>query len=176
MGYFFTIIASSSSGLGALGVSSSAFVIQLVTFILGYLVLKKWAFKPIIRLLDERRQKIEQGVTLGDQLLKKEKELEEKVSHELHQARIKADKIISDAEESAKNVVKKAEDNAVIKADSILNEAKDKMNSESLLMKQKLEADILTLISDTSSAILKKKLDSSEDKLLIERTLKEQQV
>ncbi len=176
MGYFFTNFASSSSGLGALGVSSSAFVIQLITFILGYLVLKKWAFKPIIKMLDERRQKIEQGVTLGDQLLKKEKDLEEKVSHELHNARIKADKIISDAEESAKNLVKKAEDDAVLKAENVLKEAKEKINSEAALMKQKLESDILTLIGDTSSAILKKKLDSSEDKILIEKTLKEQQV
>ena len=176
MVYFFTNFASSSSGLGALGVSSSAFVIQLITFILGYLVLKKWAFKPIIKMLDERRQKIEQGVTLGDQLLKKEKDLEEKVSHELYNARIKADKIISDAEESAKNLVKKAEDDAVLKAENVLKEAKEKINSEAALMKQKLESDILTLIGDTSSAILKKKLDSSEDKILIEKTLKEQQV
>ncbi len=176
MGFIFNNFASNSSGLSALGVSGSAFIIQLITFILGYLVLKKWAFQPIIRMLDERRKKIEQGVTLGDQMLKKEKELEEKVSHELHQSRIKADKIILDAEESAKDIVKKAEDDAVSKADNILKEAKEKINSEASVMKQKLESDILNLISETSGAILKKKLDSNEDKVLIEKTLKEQQV
>ena len=172
---FFLNFATSASGLSALGVSLSSFVIQLITFILGYLVLRKWAFGPIIRILDERRKKIEQGVSLGDLMKKKEIELEQKISHELHQARLKADKMIQDAEQSAKDLIKKAEDDASRKADNVLKDAKEKINFEASQIKQKLESEILTLVGETSSAVLKKKLDSNEDKMLIEKTLKEQQ-
>jgi len=55
----------SSSGLGTLGVDGQTFVIQLITFILAILVLRKWAVKPILRVMNERRETIEKGVKLG---------------------------------------------------------------------------------------------------------------
>ncbi len=167
--------ASSSSGLSALGISWSAFLIQLITFALAFIVLKKYAVKPIIKLLDDRRAKIEQGVTLGDSMVKKEEELEVRISQQLHQARIKADQIIADAEVSAQSIVKEAEDKAVFKTDVLFKEAKEKINFESNQLRQQLESDVLSLISQTSGTILKKKLDSKEDQLLIAKTLKEEQ-
>ena len=62
--------ADTSSGIGALGVSASSFAIQLVTFVLAYLVLRKFAFKPILKVLEERRQTIESGVRLGEEMQK----------------------------------------------------------------------------------------------------------
>ncbi len=167
--------ATSSSGLGALGISWSAFVVQLITFVLAFLVLKKYAIKPIIKILDDRRAKIEQGVSLGDSMVKKEQELEIKVSQQLHQARVKADRIISDAEISAQTIIKEAEDKAVSKADVLIKEAKEKINFEANQLRRQLESDVISLISQTSGTILKKKLDSKEDQLLISKTLKEEQ-
>jgi len=62
----FRQFGDSSSGLGALGISGQAFLIQLVTFLLAFLVLRQWAFKPIVRLLRERRETIDRGVHLGN--------------------------------------------------------------------------------------------------------------
>ena len=66
----------SSSGLGALGINASAFVIQLITFILVFLVLRQWAFKPILKILNERRETIEKGVKLGQEMAEEKKLLE----------------------------------------------------------------------------------------------------
>ena len=45
------LIFASSSGLGALGFSLSSFLIQLGSFLIVFLILKRYAFKPIIKLL-----------------------------------------------------------------------------------------------------------------------------
>ena len=63
-----TTFADSSSGIGALGIDGKAFIIQLVTFILAYLVLQRYAFKPILKVMRDRRDTIEAGVRLGEEM------------------------------------------------------------------------------------------------------------
>ncbi|HMH31250.1 MAG TPA: ATP synthase F0 subunit B, partial [Methylomirabilota bacterium] len=78
---------ASSSGLGALGVDGKAFIIQLITFLLVFLVLKRFAFKPILKVLNERRETIESGVKLGDEMRKERSKLDDEVEKKLHEAR-----------------------------------------------------------------------------------------
>ena len=66
-------------GSGILGLNLQAFVIQLVTFLIVLLALRQWAFKPIIKMLDERRKVIDSGITLGEKMRAQEAELTEKV-------------------------------------------------------------------------------------------------
>ncbi len=75
------------SGLGALGVNAGAFLIQIVSFMIVFLILKKFAFKPIIKIMDDRRKLIDSGVSLGEEMKKKSVELEEEVEKRLHEAR-----------------------------------------------------------------------------------------
>ena len=65
------IFASSSSGIGALGFSLSSFLIQLGSFLIVFLILKRWAFKPIIKVLKERSDLINDVIKLGESIKKK---------------------------------------------------------------------------------------------------------
>jgi F-type H+-transporting ATPase subunit b len=106
--------ADSSSGIGALGVDGKALIIQLVTFALAFLVLKRFAFKPILKVLKERRELIEQGVELGEQMKKDQAALEAKIAAELAKARQEADGIIASAQETSRQTIREAEDKAHI--------------------------------------------------------------
>jgi len=167
-------IFATSSGLGALGVSWSALVIQLITFILGFFVVKKYAVKPIMKILDERHQKIETGLKLSEKLIKQEKELQIKVESMIHQARVNADQIIADSKEEAQAMIKKAEVEANKRAELIINEAQERINLETARAKRELEKDILTLIGETTEALLREKIDRDKDIKLISRLLNDQ--
>jgi len=167
-------IFATSSGLGALGVSWSALVIQLITFILGFFVVKKYAVKPIMKILDERHQKIETGLKLSEKLIKQEKELQIKVESMIHQARVNADQIIADSKEEAQAMIKKAEIEANKRAELIINEAQERINLETARAKRELEKDILTLIGETTEALLREKIDRDKDIKLISRLLNDQ--
>jgi F-type H+-transporting ATPase subunit b len=104
--------AEESSGIGALGISGSHLVIQLITFVLAYFVLRKYAFEPILKVLAERRDTIEKGVKLGEEMQKERLALDKKVAAELHKARQDADGILSEASDTAKSTVRDAEDKA----------------------------------------------------------------
>ena len=109
--------ATSSGGLGALGLNVSSFVVQLITFIIALLVLKRWAFKPILKIMKERQETIEKGVKLGEEMKKERQELAQKVTEEISKARQKADTILTEATEEAKEATRKAETEALNKAD-----------------------------------------------------------
>ena len=164
----------SSSGLGALGLSLSSFLIQLGTFIIALLVLRKWAFKPIMKVLNDRRDAIEKGVTLGEQMEREKAELEAKVAATLTKTRVQADKIIADANTTARQMVHDAEEAARNKAGGIVKEATARGEFETKRAWRKLEGQLASLVTDATEAVVGEKVDQNKDSALINRALKEQ--
>ena len=70
-----TQFADSTSGIGALGLDWKAFIIQLITFVLAFFILKRYAFVPIGKIMQQRRETIESGVKLGEKMQKDQIEL-----------------------------------------------------------------------------------------------------
>lgn len=169
------IFASSSSGVGALGFSGQAFVIQLITFVLAYLVLRYFAFGPITKVLRERRETIESGVKLGEQMQKEKAELEAKVEDVLHKSRQQADEILAGAQDSARQTVREAEEKAREKAAIILKEAEGRIAQDTARARKQLEKELVGLISEATEAIIDEKVDPRKDSQLIDRALKERQ-
>ena len=170
----FTYAADSSSGIGSLGIDGKAFIIQLITFALAFWVLQHWAFKPIVKIMDQRRKTIEEGVSLGEQMKKDKAALEAKVAQELAKARAEADGIIAEANESARQAVREAEEKAQEKAAIIVKEGQDRATSEMVRARKKLEGEILGWVSDATEAIIGEKVDAKKDADIIDRALKEQ--
>lgn len=165
---------SSSSGIGALGVSGQALVIQLITFLLAYFVLRRYAFKPILKVLQERREIIENGVKLGEQMQKERAELDRKVTAALADARRRADGVVSDAHDAARDTVAQAEEKARAKAENIQAEAHARAEQEIVQMRAKLEQELVGLVSEATEAIIDEKVDARKDSALIDRALKRQ--
>ena len=164
------------SGLGALGFSGSAFLIQLVTFILAYLVLRRFAFGPILKILKQRRETIARGVSLGEQMERDRLELDKKVQARLNDARSKADGIIADAEDAARDAVKLGETKAQEKAEHILTEAKLRTKQDLERAKRGLEHEIVELVADATEVLTGEKVDRAKDSSLINKALSAQQV
>lgn len=162
----------SSSGLGALGVDGKALVIQLVTFVLALLVLKRYAFKPISKALNDRRELIESGVKIGEDMQKQQVKLEAKVNATLTEARTQADGILATAQDAARDAVREAEVKAREKADAILAEAKQRTLQDVARARKQLEQELVGLISDATEAIIDEKVDAKKDAALIDKALK----
>lgn len=169
-----TQFADSSSGIGALGIDGKVFIIQLVTFLLAFWVLKRYAFAPIVRLMDERRQTIESGVKLGEKMKQDEAAMAAKVEETLHRARQEADGIIAGAQDSARQAIREAEDKAREKAEGILQQAEERIVQETARARKGLEQELVELVSTATETIIQEKVDAKKDAQLIERALQEQ--
>ena len=170
-----THFGASSSGIGALGFSGQAFLIQLVTFILAFLVLRHYAFGPILKVMQQRRETIEDSVKLAEQLRKEQTELEDKVEKTLHETRQKADGIIAEAQDAARQTIRDGEEKARAKSAGILAEADSRIVQDTTRARKKLEKELVGLIADTTEAVIGEKVDVKKDAQLIERALKERQ-
>ncbi len=169
-----THFGEGASGPAALGISGQAFLIQIITFLVVFLVLKKWAFKPIIKMLNARRDVIENGVTLGEKMRAEEAKLEEKVAQKLHEVRKQADQLIADAETEGKQKVQAAEDTAQKRAEGIIREAESQIKQASERERKRLEKELIGLVSEVSEAIIGEKVDATKDAALIDKALKGQ--
>lgn len=168
----FTQFGDSSSGIGALGLNLTSFLIQLGTFIIAFLVLKRWAFKPILAVLKERRDMIEKGVSLGEKMQKEQAELEQKVADALRDARSQADKIIADASDRGRQVITEAEAKAKEKSEIIIASAEDRIEQDIKLARGKLEKELAGLVAEAAETIIGEKVDAKTDAVLIDRALK----
>jgi F-type H+-transporting ATPase subunit b len=163
---------SSSSGLGALGVDGTAFLIQLITFVLAFFVLRRYAFEPILTVLRERREKIESGVKLGEEMQRERTKLDSEIEEKLRSARAEADGIIASAQDNGRQVIREAEDKAREKADGIIDAAEGRIKQDTARARKELEKELVGLISDATEAIIEEKVDAKKDAALIDRALK----
>lgn len=172
--FLLTQFADSSSGpAAALGVNMQAFLIQLITFLIAFLVLRQWAFKPIMKALHDRRKVIEEGIVLGEKMRAQEAKLQADVAHELHNAREQGDKIIAAAELTAKQALQEAEETARTRAAAIVQEGKAQVKQAAQAERTRLERELIGLVSEVSEAVIGEKVDAKKDAALLARLLEE---
>ena len=123
--------------------------------------------------MQQRRETIEQGVKLGEQMQKDKAALEAKVEKSLHEARQQADDIIAAAQDTARQTIREAEEKARDKADGIVASAEDRINQEAARARRQLEQEVVSLVAEATEVIIDEKVDAKKDAQLMERALKE---
>lgn len=169
---FFAAEEAQTSGIGALGISPGAFIIQLITFVFVFALLKKYAFTPIVKLLEERRKVIDEGVKAGQQMAKEREKLEQEIAQVMRDARTEADKIINTGHKEAREIMREAEKGAQRKVEVMLADAEARIAEDSQQARRKLEKEIVGLVSEATEAIVDEKVDSKKDAELIDKALK----
>ena len=170
--FWLTQFGDSSSGIGALGVNVSAFVVQLLTFLLALWLLQRFAFKPILKVLTERRSLIENGVKLGEEMKKQQSALEQKTASVLHDARSKADAMLTQSEHQARQIIQTAEDKAREKSDAVVAEADGRIAQDVAKARRQLESEMINLVSEATEIIIHEKVDTKKDAALIQTALR----
>jgi F-type H+-transporting ATPase subunit b len=155
-----------------LGLNATSLAIQLVTFILVFLLLKKFAFSPIVKLLDKRHKVIEEGVRHGIDMQREREKLEKETAKIIREARHGADEIIGDAQKEARDIVRNAEKAAHSKSENILKDAEARVAEETEQAKRRLEKDVANLVSEATEALVEEKVDSKKDADLIDKAIK----
>lgn len=157
---------------GILGVSLESFVIQIITFVLVFILLKKFAFNRIIKILDKRHQVIENGVRHGLEMEKEKAELTKQTERIIREARHSADDIISDAQKEGREILREAEKSAHKKSEVMLKDAEARIDEEAHQARKKLEKEITGLVAEATEAVVEEKVDAKKDSELIDRAIK----
>lgn len=167
-----TYFASEEASGGILGLSAQAFLIQIVTFVLVFFLLKRFAFDRIVAMLDKRYKVIDEGVRHGQNMQHERERFEKETAQIAREARAGADEIIANAQKESREIIREAEKAAHKKSELMLKDAEARIDEEADQARRKLEKDIAGLVSEATEAVVEQKIDAKKDSELIDKAIK----
>ena len=159
--------------LNTFGVEWPKFLAQLILFIIVYFVLKKFAFGPIIAMLEERRKLIEEGQLNAQKIKQQLAQAEQRHTEILAQANVEAQKLIDKARESAGIVADKKMQEAVASAEQMIAKAREASALEYERSMEQLKRELGHLVVETTAKVTGKVLTADDQKRLQEEAARQ---
>lgn len=158
--------------LASLGIEGKLFVAQLINFGLIVFVLWKFAYKPLLKAMDERSKKIEQGLKDAASAGNAAKLAEEERASIVADARKAAKEIMDNAAVAAEK--ERVESAAKAKAEvaKIVEAGRAQIAADQQKMMDEAKAELGTLVALAAEKVLKQKVDSGADAKLIADAIK----
>ena len=156
-----------------LGVDGPKLIAQLINFGIVMFVLWRFAYKPVLEMLENRRQKIAEGMDNAEKIKSELAETQAERDKVLTEANQKAEKLIADAKDAAKQVGEAEGQRAVKQAEEIIRKAREVTEADRDRMMAELKSEIGRLVVDTTTKVSGKVLTSKDQQRLIDETQKE---
>ena len=150
------------------GFDTKIFLSQVISFIIVALVLKRFAYKPILAILEERRQRIAEGLLNAEKIKQQLAEAEQRHAEILAKANAQAQKMIDEARESAGHVAERKEREAIAAAEQIIAKAREATVIEHEKTMADLKRELGRLVVDTTAKVTGKVLTSEDQRRLQE--------
>ena len=147
-------------------------IAQFVNFAIVLLILYKFAYKPILKALNKRTEKIEKGLKDSEEASKKLKEMEEKEKDVLKKAKTQAREIIKNSEDAAVKNAAIITDQTEIQAKKMLADAKKQIEQEKEKIITEAKSEIAGLVMAATEKIIGEKMNSEKDEELIKKAIK----
>ena len=156
----------------ALGLDIKILIAQLVNFSVLLFVLWKFGYKPMLKFLDDRKDKIEKGITDAEKAQKKLIEIEEKEKEAMKNAKKEALAIIEKAKASANEKRDDILKNAKKEIGKVIDAEKVKMQVEKAETLKEIKQESASFVIDVVEKVLEEKIGDSKDKELVKKIIK----
>lgn len=143
---------------------------QVVNFIVLLVILGKFAYKPLMRVLDERRERIANDLDSAEKTRNEAAALKEDYSKKLAEARSEAAAIVAKAEKAADKVHSDSIAEAQAEKEQMIKAAKQTIEQEKQQAMAEIRTQVIVLATEIAGKVVAEKLNSDDDKKLIEKT------
>jgi F-type H+-transporting ATPase subunit b len=147
-------------------------IAQAVNFLIVFLVLYYFVFKPLAKIMKDREKKITKSLDdakkIEERLSGAEEDYKKKMSEAKKEASAILEKASQDAEAKKKEMVAKAKD----EIGQVINQEKAKMQSEKAKTLKEIKAEIADLVVATAEKVIGEKMNSKNDQEIIKNITK----
>src|SRR4029079_5444928 len=144
------------------------FLSQVISFTIVALLLLRFAYKPILKVLEDRRQQIAEGLLNAEKIKKQLAEAEQRQAEILTKANAAAQKMIDEARESSAHIAERKQQEAVVAAEQILAKAREASAIEYERTMAELKRELGRLVVNTTAKVTGKVLTSDDQRRLQE--------
>ncbi len=160
-------LADSAREIGdTFGWNLRMFLSQVVSFFIVIILLKQFAYKPILAVLEERRQKIAEGLLNAEKIKQQLAEAEQRYQEILAKGNAAAQKMIDEARASAGIVAERKQQEAAAAAEQIMAKAREASALEHERTMSALKRELGRLVIDTTAKVTGKVLTSDDQRRL----------
>jgi F-type H+-transporting ATPase subunit b len=161
------VVAASGSEGGSRPSSTAMVVTTIIAFALVYWVLNKYAFGPVLAVIDERRLKIDDDLKkaeiLREQAHAEKLELDERLKHIEEEAREKMIELVNEG----KRVSASIQEESRKQAEAMIEKAKQNIQFETEKARETLKVDIINLTLKATENLIRTNLDDAKQRDLI---------
>jgi len=159
--------------LSKFGVDWPHFIAQLVLFLIVYFVLNKFAFGPLLKILDERRKRIEEGQINAEKIKKQLAEAELRYQEILRKANDDAQVLLEESRKNNEAFSQQQMEKAAKDSAAIVERARHEIISERNSMVDEVKREMVSLIVKTTAKVAGKVLSPEDQKRLSEEAAKD---
>jgi F-type H+-transporting ATPase subunit b len=149
------------------------FLSQVISFCIVAFLLRRFAYKPILAILEERRRKIEEGQLNAEKIRKELAEAEKRYQEIVSKANADAQKMIDEARASAAHLSERKQQEAITAAEQIVAKAKEAAALEHERQMQALKRELGHLVVETTAKVTGKVLTPDDQKRLQEEAVRQ---
>ena len=142
------------------------FLSQVISFCIVAFLLRRFAYRPILAVLEERRRKIEEGQLNAEKIRKELAEAEKRYQEIVAKGNADAQKMIDEARNSAAHLSERKQQEAVVAAEQIMAKAREASAIEHERTMMQLKRELGRLVVDTTAKVTGKVLTSDDQRRL----------
>src|SRR5215472_12374567 len=155
------------------GVDWPHLLAQIVSFCIVCFILYRFAYRPVLKMLEVRRQQIAQGQANAEQIKAELAKTEAQRQEVMAQANVQASKFIEEARAAAARLQEQEKEKAIAAAEQIMSKAREAAAQEHEQMLADLKRQVGRLVVQATATVTGKILTAEDQRRLAEETAKQ---
>jgi F-type H+-transporting ATPase subunit b len=169
----FFLAQEENGGSGLIEVVPGLMIWTLIAFGITFFVLRRFAFGPIQRTIDERRERIRAAVEEADKARAEARELLEQHRQLIAQAKSEGGEILADARKVAEAQIERVKEEAEAERQRRLEETRRQIEAETKRSLDQIRSEVAALTLEATARVTGKVLDAEDQRRLIDEAIEE---
>ena len=159
--------------MGELGINPATLIAQIVNFIILFGLLYLVAYKPIMRMLDERSNKVKESMEQAESVREQSERAEEEVKKRLEAAGKDGQEVIARAMRTGEDARQKVQQEAKKDAEALIEKARLEIQRERDEAIDDLRKEFTDLTIEAAGKVIERSLDKKAHLEIIDKVLEE---
>jgi F-type H+-transporting ATPase subunit b len=160
-------------GIGSLGINGSTLIAQLINVIILFGLLYLVAYKPIMRMLDERSNKIKESMENTEYIKQQAERAEGEAAKRIEAAAKEGQEAIARAMRTGEEVRQEAQQKAKVEAEALIARARSEIQRERDEAIEQLREGFADITIEAAGKVIDRTLDKKAHRDIIDKVLKE---
>jgi F-type H+-transporting ATPase subunit b len=162
--------------LEGLGINLQLLIAQIINFLLLLGLLYMFAYKPILRMFDERANRIKESMDMTESVKQQATNAEEEARKRIEEAGKEGQEVIARAIKTGEEIKQKAEQDAKPEAEALVARARNEIQQERDEAITELRKEFTDLTISAAEKIIEQELDKEAHRKLIDKVIEESDI